>query len=196
MYKRSLHLEHERSLKKALGANKAKLLSSGWVMVAETAKGLKRRIFINERKMEDFNAGVFSFTERFMDYPKDYDNALIAIVQEGDWSNIYLIDPKGKIDCGFTLLVTKDETGDKIFNYIKKIISMEHNIYDALGKVIGDAVSMAVATSVKPLMETITSLQSKLDAKENNSEQNQEPPSYDGWERVTRATFGENYKIH
>lgn len=118
MYNRSLHLERERALKQALGAKKAKLLNSGWVMVAETSKGIKRRIFINERNISDFGAGVYSFTDEWMSYCKDYDNPLIAVVCEENWKDIVLIDPNNYKD-SFSLLVTKDERADKIFNFIK-----------------------------------------------------------------------------
>lgn len=112
--------ELERAVVEALGAKKGKLFPSGWVLEAVMPEGKKVVVFINKRSSTAFKDNVYTLTDEWMEYVKDYpENGLICIVDKANLQNLYIIDPQDPTTTGFNLSVSYDEYETPVYNYIK-----------------------------------------------------------------------------
>lgn len=108
----------EEAVLLAVGASSGKLYDSGWVLSYKTYHGKRRKVFINER--DDIRAKIFSFSSEWMAFVKDHKQSLIAVVETNNPEHIIIIDPEDD-RCGYTLLLSQDEMGDKVYNFHKTI---------------------------------------------------------------------------
>lgn len=113
------NLELEKAVLLAIGATSGNMLESGWVVEATLFNGKKRIVFINERSSEHFRDRTYSFTDEWLDYCRDHEHSLIAVVERDHWDHINIIDPRDPEHSGYILTHSADEFGDTIHNYTK-----------------------------------------------------------------------------